>query len=80
MSERSLDDTLERAIAFAKLTTPDEYNALPGEQAHQEVEGLYDPEIAKVHIDKKSTWPCNSKHWPCRMNASKQFRGFFWGA
>ncbi len=53
LSERSLDDTLERAIAFAKLTTPDEYNALPGEQAHQEVEGLYDPEIARVPIDKK---------------------------
>ncbi len=53
LSERSLDDTLDRAIAFAKLTTPDEYNALPGEQAHQEVEGLHDPEVAKVSMDKK---------------------------
>lgn len=53
LSERSLDDTLDRAIAFAKLTTPDEYNALPGEQAHHEVEGLHDPEVAKVSMDKK---------------------------
>ncbi len=52
-SDRSLDETLERAIAFAKLTTPDEHNVLPGEKAHQEVEGLYDPEIARVPMDKK---------------------------
>ncbi len=52
-SERALDETLEKAIAFAKLTTPDEYNVLPGDRAHQEVAGLYDPEIAKVAMDKK---------------------------
>jgi len=53
LSDRSLDETMRRAIAFAELTTPDEHNVLPSERAHQEVEGLYDPEIANVSMDRK---------------------------
>ncbi len=53
LSDKSLDETMRRAIAFAELTTPDEYNVLPSERGHEEVEGLYDPEIAKVSMDKK---------------------------
>ncbi len=52
-SERSLNETLGKAIAFAKLTTPDEHNTLPGDKPHQQVEGLYDPEIARVPMGKK---------------------------
>ncbi len=53
LSDRSMDETMRRAIAFAELTSPDEHNALPSERGHEEVEGLYDPEIAKVSMDKK---------------------------
>ncbi len=53
LSDRSLTDTLSRAIAFARLTTPDEHNALPYDMPHVEVKGLYDPAIAKVSMEKK---------------------------
>jgi PmbA protein len=53
LSERALDDTISRAIAFARLTTPDEHNVLPADQGYSQVEGLYDPEIARVSMDKK---------------------------
>ncbi len=52
-SDRALEDTLSHAVAFAKLTTPDEFNALPGNRPHQDVAGLYDPEIARVAMDTK---------------------------
>ena len=52
-NDRALTDTLRRAIAFAELTTPDEHNMLPSDLPHTEVEGLYDPAIAKVAMDKK---------------------------
>jgi PmbA protein len=50
---RSLDDTIKRAIAFAKLTSPDEFNLLPGDKGFTDVEGLYDPEIAEVPMERK---------------------------
>lgn len=52
-SDKALTDTLERAIAFAKLTTPEEHNVLPGDQDHLEVDGLYDPDIVKAPMEKK---------------------------
>ncbi len=52
-NDRALTDTLRRAIAFAELTTPDEHNILPYDLPHSEVEGLYDPAITKVSMDKK---------------------------
>lgn len=52
-SDKALTDTLERAIAFAKLTTPEEHNVLPDDQDHQEVDGLYDPDIVKAPMEKK---------------------------
>jgi PmbA protein len=53
LSDNALGDTLKRAIEFARLTTPDENNVLPEERNVSQVEGLYDPEIAKVPIDRK---------------------------
>lgn len=52
-NEKSLEETLKKAIAFARLTTPDENNILPGSSGFVPVEGLYDPEIASVSIDEK---------------------------
>ncbi len=51
--DKSLNDTIERAIAFAKLTSPDEHNILPSDKGYTEIEGLYDPDIVKVSMDKK---------------------------
>ena len=51
--EDSLDDAIGRAIEFAKITTPDEFNVLPDDAGATAVEGLYDPAITKVPMEKK---------------------------
>lgn len=52
-NEKSLEETLKRAIAFAKLTTPDENNILPASLGVTAVNGLYDPEITSISMDEK---------------------------
>ncbi len=53
LETKSLEKTLKRAIEFAKLTTADENNILPDDSADPTIEGLYDPEIAKIPMEKK---------------------------
>lgn len=53
LSDKALEDTLGKAIDFARLTTADESNVLPGNSSFTPVDGLYDPEIASVSIDEK---------------------------
>jgi len=53
LSDKALEDTIMRAIAFAKITTPDEYNVLPGNTFVAKVEGLFDPSIISIPMDKK---------------------------
>lgn len=53
LSTKSLDDTLLRAIEFAKLTTAEESNVLPEDLVHTEVDGLYDPAIMEVPMEQK---------------------------
>jgi len=52
-SDDALDDTIKRAIAFARLTSPDENNVLPGEKGMSTVKGLYDPAIADIPMEEK---------------------------
>ncbi|UCG27015.1 MAG: TldD/PmbA family protein [Bacteroidales bacterium] len=52
-SDEALDDAISRAVDFAGNTTPDENNVLPEDELITEVEGLYDPEIAEISMDKK---------------------------
>ena len=52
-STKSLEETLARAIAFARLTTPDENNVLPGKSQPSGVEGLFDSSIVSVPMEKK---------------------------
>lgn len=51
--DKALDDTISRAIAFAKLTSPDENNVLPANLPHNDIEGMYDPGIVEVPMDSK---------------------------
>jgi len=53
LGSKALEDTLKRAIGFAKLTTADKNNTLPSDKGITRVEGLFDPEIIKVPMDKK---------------------------
>jgi PmbA protein len=52
-SDKSLEDTISKAIAFAKLSSPDENNVLTDDKGMTNVEGLYDAGIAAVPMDKK---------------------------
>jgi PmbA protein len=52
-SPKALDETISRAIAFAKLTTPDDSNVLPSDKGYSDVQGLFDPEIANTGMEKK---------------------------
>jgi PmbA protein len=52
-SNRSLEDTISKAIAFARLSSPDENNILTDDRGVTPVEGLYDPDIAAEPMEKK---------------------------
>ncbi len=52
-SEAALEDTISRALAFAKNLTSDENNVLPDDQGITQVEGLYDPHLTQVAMDEK---------------------------
>jgi PmbA protein len=52
-SDRSLEDTISKAIAFARLTSPDTNNILADNRSVTTVEGLFDPDIASQPMDKK---------------------------
>ncbi len=53
LGERALNDTVARAITFAKVTTADPDNVLPDDMGVTEVAGLYDPEIARIPMEEK---------------------------
>jgi PmbA protein len=52
-SDLSLEDTISRAIGFAKLSTPDENNVLTDNKDITQVTDLYDPGISSEPMDKK---------------------------
>ncbi len=53
LREASLDEAIGRAIGFARITTADKDNVLPDDKTTIDVEGLYDPAIATVPLEKK---------------------------
>jgi PmbA protein len=53
LSNKSLDDTISRAVAFARLSTPDENNILADDKGFTEIADLFDPAIATESMDKK---------------------------
>jgi len=52
-TDRSLEDTIKRAVAFARLTSPDENNVLPVDKGMTDVAGLCDPGIANIAMEEK---------------------------
>lgn len=52
-SDRSLEDTISRAIAFAKLSSPDENNVLTDNKEVTSVDGLFDAGISTISMEKK---------------------------
>ena len=52
-SEKALEDTISRAIDFARISTADPDNILPDDQGMTEVAGLYDESISKIPMDAK---------------------------
>jgi PmbA protein len=52
-SDRSLENAISKAIAFAKLSSPDENNVLTDDKGITSVEGLFDPGISAVPMDIK---------------------------
>lgn len=53
LSEASLERAVNKAVRMAKITTPDEHNVLPSASEASPVEGLYDPGIARISLEKK---------------------------
>jgi PmbA protein len=53
LSDRSLEDTISRAVAFARLSTPDENNVLTDEKGETQVEEIFDPGYAGITMDSK---------------------------
>ncbi|HEN20408.1 MAG TPA: TldD/PmbA family protein, partial [Desulfobacteraceae bacterium] len=53
LSNKALDDTIKRAIAFARLTSPDENNILPDDPGITEVDGLFDPSVSGIDMEEK---------------------------
>jgi PmbA protein len=50
---KALDNAIESAVRFAANTTPDENNVLPDDKGVTKVEGLYDPQISQIPMEKK---------------------------
>ncbi len=49
----NLEETVSRAINFARVMTPDENHVLPEDPGITEVKGLYDPSLSQVPMAKK---------------------------
>jgi len=53
LSPASLKATLAAAIEYAKILSAESWNVLPSASGVSEVEGLFDPRIAQISLDRK---------------------------
>jgi len=51
LSDQALEQAISSAVRFARITTPDPNNVLPGDPAITRVEGLFDPDLSKVQVE-----------------------------
>lgn len=52
-TNQALENAVVSAVRFASNTTPDENNVLPDDKGITQIEGLYDPQISQVAMEKK---------------------------
>jgi len=52
-SDRSVEEAILKAIEFARLASPDEYNVLTDDKTVSEVTGLYDKDMSAIPVDSK---------------------------
>ncbi|NLN29745.1 MAG: TldD/PmbA family protein [Bacteroidales bacterium] len=52
-NSKALEDTIDRAVSFARLSSPDDSNVLTGDRGVTQVADLYDPELGAVSMDTK---------------------------
>jgi PmbA protein len=52
-NEPALEDTIDRAVQYARITTADDNNVLPSERGKTEVGPLHDSKIAMISLDDK---------------------------
>jgi len=53
LSDTSLNEAISSAVDFSQHMTADEHNILPSTPGITEVEGLYDPDLAGVSMERK---------------------------
>ncbi len=53
LGEKACREAIERAVAFARITTPDPANVLPDDKGVGDPGPLHDPEIARIPMDRK---------------------------
>jgi PmbA protein len=53
LSEGTCREAIDRAVAFARITTPEPSNVLPDDKGVGDPGPLYDPEIAGIPMDRK---------------------------
>jgi PmbA protein len=53
LSQKSLDNAIDRAVQFATHTTPDEHNVLPDDVGTSDVGSLYDASLSAVPMQQK---------------------------
>lgn len=53
LAEKTCGEAIARAIAFARITTPDPSNVLPEDTGVGDAGLLYDPEIGRIPMDRK---------------------------
>jgi PmbA protein len=49
----NLEDTIQQAVLYAKITTADENNILPSEKGISDIGRIHDPKIAEISMDEK---------------------------
>ena len=53
LSDKACREAIGRAVAFARITTPDPSNVLPDDKGVGDPGPLYDPEIGRIPMDRK---------------------------
>lgn len=79
LAMKSLEETIEMAVKFAKLTTPDENNIFPSLNGETEVDGLFDPEMEGIPLDKKIAMALETEKMAMSDSRITKSSGSFYG-